>query len=97
MLGCSQKGGGLPWTEAIEWGAFLFLQTRLGRHLWDLCTDQAELPAPGNTREAVTAHGMPLPDELILGDLSLLGSRQTNELPKAELLEQELAGVVGFP
>ncbi len=83
------------WTESIDWGIFLFLQTRLGRYLWELCSDRTELPDLAETREAVLNHGMLLPDENCLARLSLSGSRLSGEKPEQKTLERELTSIFG--
>lgn len=81
--------------EAQDWGLYLFLHTRLGRYLWDLCSDQSALPGFAATRAAVLAFGVPVPSENGLSDLSLIGSPDTQTLPAAELLEREFASIFG--
>lgn len=83
------------WTDPLEWGAHLFLRTRLGQYLWGLCSDHAAVPELADLRKALLTHGMPLPDELILNDLSLAGSRIDRECPEQEVLDQELTGIIG--
>lgn len=81
--------------EAQNWGLYLFLHTRLGRYLWDLCSDQSALPDFDATRATVLDFGLPVPNENILSDLSLIGSADTRTLPAAELLEREFASIFG--
>jgi hypothetical protein len=83
------------WTEPMNWGAHLFLQTRLGRYLWDLCSDRAELPDLAETREAVLHHGMLLPDDNCLASLSLSGSRLSGEKPDTKTLERDFMSIFG--
>lgn len=86
------------WTEepeALSWGLFLFLQTRLGRYLWDLCTDQSALPELNAISEAVLTYGVPVPNENILSDLSLIGPPDILAVPTSELLEREFANIFG--
>ncbi len=80
---------------ALSWGLFVFLQTRLGRRLWDLCSGQASLPEFKLTAEAVLAFGVPVPDENRLLDLSLIGSPDTLTIPGPELLEREFLSIFG--
>jgi hypothetical protein len=82
--------------EAQDWGLYLFLHTRLGRYLWDLCSDQSALPDFAATRATVLALGVPVPSENALSDLSLIGSPETQTLPAAELLEREFACIFGI-
>ena len=82
-------------TEPVNWGTYLFLQTRLGRYLWDLCSDRAELPDPEETLEAVLNHGMLLPDENCLTSLSLSGSRLSFETPDTKTLERQFVSIFG--
>jgi hypothetical protein len=83
------------WTEPIKWGTYLFLHTRLGRYLWDLCSDRSDLPDPETIQEAVFNHGMLLPDENCLTKLSLSGSRFSGEAPETEALEKEFISIFG--
>ena len=83
------------WTEPINWGTSIFLQTRLGRYLWELCSDQAELPALEETLDAVLYHGMLLPDENCLASLSLSGSRLSGERPETKTLERQFKSIFG--
>jgi hypothetical protein len=77
------------------WGVFLFLHTRLGRYLWDLCSDRSALPELNTVSTAVSTHGMPLPNEIVLSDLCMAGNLETQTLPESELLEREFAGIFG--
>ncbi len=83
------------WSDTAQWGAYLFLQTSLGRYLWDLCSHQAEQPDPADISKSVAAYGIPFPDELSLSDLGLAGKYERGKLPEAETLERELAGIYG--
>jgi hypothetical protein len=94
--GFTAAGLQLPdWTEPVKWGTYLFLRTRLGRYLWDLCSDRADLPVPEKTQEAVLNHGMLLPDENCLKKLSLSGSRLSGETPETKALEKEFISIFG--
>ncbi|MCK5669047.1 MAG: hypothetical protein KAI15_08170, partial [Gammaproteobacteria bacterium] len=84
---------GLPASQA--WGAFVFLQTNLGKHLWALCSDQSALPEFDTVTEAILTFGVPIPNEIILSDLSLVGSADTLTVPEDELLEREFASIFG--
>jgi hypothetical protein len=81
--------------EALSWGLFLYLQTRLGKYLWELCSDQAALPEVNATSAAVLTFGVPVPKESLLSDLSLTGSRFTLAVPAPALLEQEFSNIFG--
>jgi hypothetical protein len=81
--------------EALTWGLFLFLHTRLGRYLWGLCTDQAALPEFNATAAAVLTFGVPIPNESILADLSMIGFSDTQTIPAPELLEREFTDIFG--
>jgi hypothetical protein len=83
------------WSEALTWGIYLFLHTRLGGHLWDLCSGQPFLPEFKMTALAVQTAGVPVPSEIILKDLSLLGDVATQTMPDSLLLEQEFANIFG--
>lgn len=83
------------WSDTAQWGAYLFLQTSLGRYIWDLCSHHAEQPNPPDINKSVAAYGLPFPDELSLCDLGLAGKHERGELPEAETLERELAGIYG--
>lgn len=83
------------WPESLTWGVFLFLQTRLGRHLWALCSDQAALPEFNAVTDAVMTFGVPIPNEIILSDLSLIGSPDTLTVVEPELLEREFSSIFG--
>ena len=81
--------------EILAWGLFLFLQTRLGRYLWDLCSGQAPLPEFKATTEAVLNYGLPVPNQSILSELSLIGSPDSQKSPDLELLEREFKRIFG--
>ena len=83
------------WTEPVKWGTYLFLRTRLGRYLWDLCSDGAELPDPGTAEGAAQQHGLLLPDERCLTGLGLSGSLLSGEEPEDTVLEREFASIFG--
>ena len=83
------------WTAALKWGTYLFLHTRFGRYLWDLCSDRADLPDPGKVHEAVLTHGMLLLDENSLTDLSLSASQLSGEIPETKILEREFISIFG--
>ena len=81
--------------EPREWGIFLFLQTRLGKHLWNLCTNQADLPELDAVLDDIMIHGLPIPNDAILSSLSLLGTSKSGQRPHPELLEREFTKVFG--
>jgi hypothetical protein len=81
--------------EALSWGLFLYLQTRLGKYLWELCSDQAALPEVNATSIAVLNFGVPVPKESLLWDLSLIGSPFTLAVPAPALLEREFSNIFG--
>ncbi len=83
------------WPESQTWGAFIFLQTNLGRYLWDLCSDQSARPELASVKEAILTFGVPIPNEIILSDLSLIGSANKVTVPEQELLEKEFASIFG--
>lgn len=83
-------------TETLAWGLFVFLQTRLGKYLWGLCSEQSALPEINEITDAILNCGMPVPNENILSDLSLIGSPDKMEIPTQELLEQEFTSIFGF-
>ena len=83
------------WTEPLKWGTYLFLHTRFGRYLWDLCSDRQDLPEPGKAHEEALAHGMLLLDENSLTDLSLSASQRSGELPETQSLEREFTCIFG--
>jgi hypothetical protein len=60
-----------------------------------LCSDQADLPKAENVDEAVLVHGLLLPDEKSLEDLSLSGSQLSGEIPGLESLESEFSSIFG--
>ena len=81
--------------EVLAWGLFLFLRTRLGTYLWELCSGHSALPELNVTSEAVRAFGVPVPNENMLSDLSLIGSPEPLTIPAPELLEREFASIFG--
>lgn len=83
------------WSAPLKWGTYLFLHTRLGKYLWDLCSDQADLPGPEKAYQAVQSHGMLLPGESSLIDLSLFASQLSGELPDTGLLEHGFTTLFG--
>ena len=83
------------WPESLTWGVFIFLRTHLGRYLWGLCSDQSSLPEFNEVIDAVLAVGMPIPDEIIISDLSLTGSPEALTVPETKLLEREFTGIFG--
>ncbi len=93
MTGVGSRGP--DWPESQTWGAFIFLQTRLGRHLWALCSDQSALPEFNTVKEAILTFGMPMPNEIILSDLGLIGSADTLTVPEKNLLEREFTSILG--
>ena len=82
-------------SEAQSWGLFLFLHTRLGRYLWRLCSDQSDLPDFNMTSVAVANFGVPVPNENILSDLSVIGSPDTLVIPEQDVLEREFTSIFG--
>ena len=81
--------------ESLAWGLFLFIRTRLGRYLWGLCSDQSDLPDFKNTTTAVLDFGVPVPNEIVLSDLGLIGSPDTQDVPEPETLEREFTSIFG--
>ncbi len=82
-------------SQKQSWGIFLFLHTRLGRYLWGLCSNQAALPEFNAINDAILTFGVPLPNESILADLSIIGSPETQMIPAPELLEREFTDIFG--
>jgi hypothetical protein len=76
-------------------GIGLFLLTRFGRWLWQLCSDNAALPRHGKVLQGVVAHGVPLPNRELLLELS--HSEWQPPLTDAEtaLLEQDFSALFG--
>jgi len=83
------------WTEPLKWGTYLFLRTRFGKYLWDLCSDRARLPDPHEVQGAMLDHGMLLPDENCIVDLGLIASQQSREIPEQDILEREFISIFG--
>ncbi|MGW8312883.1 MAG: hypothetical protein ACWGOL_06630 [Desulfuromonadales bacterium] len=83
------------WADWLTWGVYLFLKTRLGRYLWSLCSGQALLPAFDSTAEAVQAAGVPIPNEIILSELSLIGAGDLQTAPDQILLDREFVNIFG--
>jgi len=83
------------WTTPLLQGTHLFLHTRFGRYLWDLCSDQAALPGPEETCEAVLKYGMLLPDETRLVKLGLAGTQALPDVPTQKILERTFADIFG--
>jgi hypothetical protein len=83
------------WSDWLIWGVYLFLQTRLGRYLWSLCSGRALLPAFDSTAEAVQAAGVPIPNEIILSELSLIGTGDVQTAPDRILLDREFLNIFG--
>ncbi|MBE0574333.1 MAG: hypothetical protein IH613_00385 [Desulfuromonadales bacterium] len=81
--------------KAQSWGLFLFLQTRLGKYLWGLCSDQSALPDFNMASDAVANFGVPVPNENILSDLSVIGSPDTLAIPEQDVLEREFTSIFG--
>ncbi|MDG5469621.1 hypothetical protein P9J64_14915 [Deltaproteobacteria bacterium IMCC39524] len=97
---CSKKIGGvrLDWadeTEPLKWGAYLFLQTQLGKYLWHLCSNQKSLPEIDELPQAIRNYGLPLPGREILADLCLIGLPETEMIPEPDLLEREFTHLFG--
>lgn len=86
---------GTDWPESLTRGIYLYLQTRLGRYLWNLCSGQAVLPEFATVAEAARSAGVPLPNENILTDLGMIGSAAALLLPDPEALEREFAHLIG--
>lgn len=85
----------MPWNETLRWGAYLFLHTRLGQYVWELCTEGSVLPEFAETQTAIQQYGIPIPDEMVLVDLSLSGSKIDHQLPAEEILEQDFKAIWG--
>ncbi len=82
--------------KETTWGTFLFLHTSLGQYLWRLCNCTTEAPVdPRESIEQIINLGMPLPDETILADLSLLGNPATGSMPTREILDLEFSSIFG--
>jgi hypothetical protein len=97
---CSKKIGGVrpDWadeSEPLTWGAYLFLQTQLGKYLWHLCSNQTSLPEIDELPQAVRNYGLPLPGREILADLCLIGLPETEMVPEPDLLEREFTNIFG--
>ena len=97
---CSKKIGGVSpdWadeTEPLTWGVYLFLQTRLGKYLWHLCSNQTSLPEINELPLAVRNYGLPLPEREVLADLCLFGLPETEMILEPDLLEREFTNIFG--
>ena len=79
----------------MTWGLYLFLHTRLGSYLWELCSGRPVLPEFAVAAREVQACGMPVPNPTILADLSLFGSPEEQAVPDPETLEREFANIFG--
>ena len=82
-------------TEPLTWGVYIFLHTRIGRYLWNLCSDQASLPEYDELARVVGNYGIPLPAREVLADLCLIGFPETALAPEPELLEREFTSIFG--
>jgi hypothetical protein len=97
---CNKKIGGVSpdWadeTDPLTWGVYVFLQTQLGKYLWQLCSNQTPLPETHELTLAVRNYGLPLPGREILADLSLIGLPETEMIPEPDLLEREFTNIFG--
>ncbi len=97
---CNKKiaGASPDWTdesEPLTWGVYIFLQTRIGRYLWELCSGQAPTPGYDHLAVVVSNYGVPLPAREVLADLCLIGSPETAVIPEPELLEREFTSIFG--
>jgi hypothetical protein len=99
---CNKKIGGVrpDWedeTDPLARGVFMFLQTQLGKHLWDLYSNQSPLPEINELPLIIKNNGLPLPGREVLADLSLIGLPKTDMIPESDFLEREFANIFGLP
>lgn len=97
---CNKKiAGACPdWTdnsEPLTWGAFIFLQTRIGRYLWELCSSRSPSPDYDELAVVVRNYGVPLPAREVLADLCLIGCPEAERIPEPERLEKEFTSIFG--
>jgi len=81
--------------EQLERGIFYYLNTTLGRYLWDICSLSAPLPDVSDVLSAITPNGIPLPDTSLLTELALAHALTGQEIPPQEQLDQEFAFLFG--
>jgi hypothetical protein len=89
-------GQDIQWSDALRWGAYLYLNTKLGKYIWALCTAKTDIPGPAHIEASILSCGIPIPDEMTLLDLSLSGSPIDQEIPPKENLEQDFTGIFGL-
>ena len=87
--------GSINWSSDLQWGTFLFLMTRLGKYLWNLCTDSEPLPDFESTPNVVETRGMLLPDENILKTMGLIEPVDLTFLPDQRRLEKSFSRLMG--
>ena len=83
-------------TDALIRGQYLFLHTRLGRYLWNLASNQTVLPELDSVAGDILTAGVPVPNEIMLNELSLVGSAEGRAIPEQEVLEQEFNNIFGL-
>ena len=82
--------------DEAAWGAYLFLHTSLGQHLWHLCCGRTELPADlRRSIQTAVASGVPLPNEAVLCDLGIFVNPESGEIPPGDAIEREFAHIFG--
>ncbi len=81
--------------EKLAWGIFLFYNTSLGKYLRHFCGEQGNQHDANKVASWVVTKGLPLPNEMIIADLSLLGSREDGVVPSTEVLDREFNSIFG--
>ena len=91
-------GFGDHWPEErdqLALGVYYYLQTTLGRYIWDLCSNSSPLPETSEVLDAATGYGVPLPDSAVLTELSLALSLPGIDMPETEQIDHEFEQIFG--
>ena len=95
IMSCNDSGQDQEDREALAYGLHYYLQTTLGRYIWDLCSNAAPLPEADKTLEAVNSYGVPRPDSGLLIELSQAFTLPGRTSPDIEQLDQEFEYLFG--
>jgi hypothetical protein len=83
------------WPIAMEREILLFSRSSLGRLLWNVVSGGQPLPLMKNIEEQFRRQGLPLPGQVVLDNLGLLGWREDQPLPSTSVLDEEIGRWLG--
>ena len=87
--------GTVNWSSDLQQGTFLFLMTRLGEYLWNLCSDSEPLPDFEAIPNVVEKRGMLLPEESILKTMGVIEPVDLTFLPDQGRIEKSFSRIMG--